>query len=99
MQRPMRVGGWVRRQGRKVGRRRKLEVGWKVEPEDGSKAQAGGSLEGMAERSAGGASRRPVKRRGRRVDRRRKSQVVRKAGPEGRSKAQAGDRQEGWPWI
>jgi hypothetical protein len=68
-----------------------------VEPEDGSKAQAGGSLEGMAGGSAGGDGRRSVERRNWKVSRRRKPRVGRKVGSEGCLKAQAGEQQDGWP--
>jgi hypothetical protein len=67
-----------------------------VEPEDESKAQAGGSSDGKAGRSAGGDGRRSVERRNWKVIRRRKLLADGKVGPEGCLKAQAGEQQDGW---
>jgi len=64
---PMRVGGWVRRQGRKVDRRRKPEVGWRAPPRD----------------AAADEGRRLVHRQGRKVDLGREPEIGWRAAPKG----------------
>jgi hypothetical protein len=73
--------GWFVRQGRKAGRRRKPQVGWKAAPKG----------------STDDESRRLGSKANRKVERRRKPEVSRKVELEDGSKAQAGDELEGRP--
>jgi len=68
-----------------------LQIGWKAEPEDRRKAQAGRRLEGMAGGSASGDGRRSGRRRNRKAGWRRKSKAGGKVESEGWLKAQAGN--------
>ena len=96
VQQPMRVGGWVRGQSRKVGSRRKLEAIWKAKLEGWHSAKVGGWPEGRAGESAKGASQWLAQRLNRRVGQRRKPMVGTTVQSENRPEAQADGWRNGW---
>jgi len=95
-QQSMRVGGWVRRQSRKVGSRRKSKVSWKAKLEGWQPAKVGGWLESTAGGSARSASGWLAQRLNRRVNQKRKPMVGTTVRSENRSKAQADGWRNGW---
>jgi len=69
------VGGWVRRQGRKVDRRRELEIGWRAAPEDAAEDETEVEFKVRLESQAEDASRKRAGRQSRRIDRGRKPEM------------------------
>jgi hypothetical protein len=96
VQQSMRVGGWVRRQSRKVGSRRKPDAIWKAKLEGWQPAKVGGWPEGTAGGPARSASGWLAQRLNRRVGQRRKPMVDTTAQSENRSAAQVAGWRNGW---